>query len=158
MCIGVRHCEPKLNHAQLHNDLQKMSKLYTQKMNISPIQNPPFSPNYSGNAASNNIATNVGTVENPGLGSGMLVGEGGGPGTPGQINRPMMIYTAPVIGGGINSFHRSWTGGSLDPRVHDFHARLNLSAHTMRTSRHMEAEKGREIKTPVGKSDIFDMP
>ena len=120
----MRGYEPKLNHTQLQNDLQEMSNLSTQQTIIPLLQNPPLSPNFSGNAVNNNMAMDGGTAVNPGLGSrsgGINVplrgggGRGGGPGGPfnssGQINRPMMVYPAPVISGGIDNFNHPWVRG-----------------------------------------------
>ena len=122
---------------------------------IPSLTNPPFSPNFSGNAASNNSATNVGSMANsssPGGNSGGLgSGSGGGsvppggeggdlPGTPAQSNKFIMVYNPHVIGGGVDNYLRPWTGGSLDPRDHDYHARTNPTCHTVRCLRSMEME------------------
>lgn len=87
---------------------------------IAPLTKPPFSPNFSGNAASNHSATNVGGTANsggPGSGSGSGSGGGGGGGPPRAIahsNIFTMVYPAPLISGELDQWSRPWTGGSLD--------------------------------------------
>ena len=52
----------------------------------------------------------------------------------------VMVYDRTAIGGGIDIHGRPWTGGSLDPRNHDYHARPHPTPHTVRCLRNMEAE------------------
>ena len=96
---------------------------------IAPLTNPPFSPNFSGNAASNNSATNVGGIANSGGPGGNSSGPAGGgdrgrgsPRTPSCNYGFAMIYPAPVIGGRLHTRSQLWMGGSLDPTDHDYHA------------------------------------
>ena len=111
----------------------KMSNNTTPQMstttNVQPLQNPPYSPYYSGNSG---MTSNMGPAVNPVLGSGMSgggsgIGPGGGGGAGGsgcsgnaQFNNQMPVEI-PDIGAGIDRMGGPWTGGSLDPKDHDYH-------------------------------------
>ena len=76
----------------------------------------------------------MGSAVKPVSGSGMSggvpgrgPGGGGGASGPGgrgnaQFNRTVEV---PAIGDGIDKMGRPWTGGSLDPKDHDYHLGAN---------------------------------
>ena len=111
--------------------------------NVQPLQNPPYSLYYSlyysGNSS---VASNMGPAVNPVVGSGMSgVGPGIGPGGGGGASGPggsgnaqfdcQMPVEVPAISGGIDRMGRPWTGGSLDPKDHDYHLGTNAKAYTV---------------------------
>ena len=90
--------------------------------------NPVFGSGISG----------VGPGRRPGGGS-----SAGGPGGYGnaQFNNWMPVE-APAIGGGIDRMSRPWTGGSLDPKDHDYHLDTNAKVYTVCCLRTQNQEQG----------------
>ena len=114
-----------------------MSNLSLQQTNMTtnvpPLQKKPYIPYYSSNDVNSNVATNVVTVVNPGIGRGIYWG---GPGGPGGNNNPQgqfnpIPYDRPVIDDENDRHGHHWTGASLDLRAHDYHLRVNAKLQTV---------------------------
>ena len=132
------------------NMSNNMTPCMSTTTNVQTLSNPPYSPYFSGNSrVANNLGSVVKLVSSSSMGGG---GRAGGPGRPGaaQYNNQRAV-DAPVIGGGIGILGRPWTGGSLDPRDHDYHFCANAKLYTvccLRTEQ-MESKNHKSISSGV---------